>query len=126
MVAEVALNDTLQYGVEWWLNDTLRANGQSWPARVGLGGSMKPSEAPGIVAGTGGGLTYSVLNTTGQIIGLLNLLGQDTNVNVLSTPHVMAGDGKLARIEVGDEVAVVTQTSSTPERNWLNLHFPTL
>ncbi len=114
MVAEVALNDTLQYGVEWWLNDTLRANGQSWPARVGLGGSMKPSEAPGIVAGTGGGLTYSVLNTTGQIIGLLNLLGQDTNVNVLSTPHVMAGDGKMARIEVGDEVAVVTQTSSTP------------
>jgi general secretion pathway protein D len=114
MVAEVALNDTLQYGVEWWLNDTLRANGQSWPAKVGLGGSMKPAEAPGIVAGTGGGLTYSVLNTTGQIIGLLNLLGQDTNVNVLSTPHVMAGDGKLARIEVGDEVAVVTQTSSTP------------
>jgi general secretion pathway protein D len=114
MVAEVALNDTLQYGVEWWLNDTLRANGQSWTAKVGLGGAVKPAEAPGIVAGTGGGLTYSVLNTTGQIIGLLNLLGQDTNVNVLSTPHVMAGDGKLARIEVGDEVAVVTQTSSTP------------
>lgn len=114
MVAEVTLNDTLQYGVEWWLNDTLRANGQSWPAKVGLGGAVKPAEVPGIVAGIGGGLSYSVLNTTGQIIGLLNLLGRDTNVNVLSTPHVMAGDGKLARIEVGDEVAVVTQTSSTP------------
>ncbi len=114
MVAEVTLNDTLQYGVEWWLNDTLRANGQTWPARIGLGGNVNPANAPGIVSGLGGGLTYSVLNTTGQIIGLLNLLGQDTNVNVLSTPHVMAGDGKLARIEVGDEVAVVTQTSSTP------------
>jgi len=114
MVAEVALNDTLQYGVEWWLNDTLSHNGQSWAAKVGLGGSIKPAEVPGIVAGIGGGLSYSVLNTAGQIVGLLNLLGQDTNVNVLSTPHVMAADGKLARIEVGDEVAVVTQTSSTP------------
>lgn len=114
MVAEVALNDTLQYGVEWWLNDTLRANGQSWPAKVGLGGIAKAPDAAGLVAGAGGGLTYSVLNTTGQVIGLLNLLGQDTNVNVLSTPHVMASDGKLARIEVGDEVAVVTQTQSTP------------
>jgi general secretion pathway protein D len=114
MVAEVALNDTLQYGVEWWLNDALKYNGQTWASKVGLGGLVKPAEAAGIVSGTGGGLTYSVLNTTGQIIGLLNLLGQDTNVNVLSTPHVMASDGKLARIEVGDEVAVVTQTSSTP------------
>ena len=114
MVAEVALNDTLQYGVEWWLNDALKYNGQTWASRVGLGGLVKPADATGIVSGTGGGLTYSVLNTTGQIIGLLNLLGQDTNVNVLSTPHVMASDGKLARIEVGDEVAVVTQTSSTP------------
>ena len=114
MVAEVALNDTLQYGVEWWLNDTLKFNGQTSASKVGLGGLVKPTDVLGIVSGTGGGLTYSVLNTTGQIIGLLNLLGQDTNVNVLSTPHVMASDGKLARIEVGDEVAVVTQTSSTP------------
>ena len=114
MVAEVALNDTLQYGVEWWLSDTLKYNGKTWGANAGLGGLVKPAEVPGIVAGIGGGLSYSVFNTTGQIIGLLNLLGQDTNVNVLSTPHVMAADGKLARIEVGDEVAVVTQTSSTP------------
>jgi general secretion pathway protein D len=114
MVAEVALNDTLQYGVEWWLSDTLKYNGNKWAANAGLGGSVKPAEVPGIVSGIGGGLSYSVFNTTGQIIGLLNLLGQDTNVNVLSTPHVMAADGKLARIEVGDEVAVVTQTSSTP------------
>lgn len=114
MVAEVALNDTLQYGVEWWLSDTLKYNGKSWAAKAGLGGVIAPPVTPGIVAGAGGGLNYSVFNTTGQIIGLLNLLGQDTTVNVLSTPHVMAADGKLARIEVGDEVAVVTQTSSTP------------
>lgn len=114
MVAEVALNDTLQYGVEWWLSDTLKYNGKSWAAKVGLGGAVVPPVNPGVVAGAGGGLSYSVFNTTGQIIGLLNLLGQDTSVNVLSTPHVMAADGKLARIEVGDEVAVVTQTSSTP------------
>ena len=114
MVAEVALNDTLQYGVEWWLNDTLQANGQSWSAKAGLGGIVTPPTTPGVATGTGGGLTYSVLNSGGQVIGLLNLLSQDTNVNVISTPHVMAADGKMARIEVGDEIAVSSQTTSTP------------
>ena len=67
MVAEVALNDTLQYGVEWWLNDTLQANGQSWSAKAGLGGIVTPPTTPGIATGTGGGLTYSVLNSGGQV-----------------------------------------------------------
>lgn len=114
MVAEVALNDTLQYGVEWWLNDTLQANGQSWSAKAGLGGVVAPSANLGVASGAGGGLSYSVLNSGGQVIGLLNLLSQDTNVNVISTPHVMAADGKMARIEVGDEIAVSSQTTSTP------------
>ncbi len=116
MVAEIELNDTLQYGVEWWLNDTLKYKGRSWNASAGLEGFVVPptAAATGVVTGSGGGLNYSVFNNAGQIIGLLNLLGQDTNVNVLSAPHVMASDGKLARIEVGDEVPVVTQTSSTP------------
>lgn len=114
LVAEVALNDTLQYGVEWWLTDTLRYRGKQWDAIGGVSGGVTPTLYPGVVSGAKSGLSYSVFNTAGQIIGLLNLLSQDTNVNVLSTPHVMASDGKTARIEVGDEVAVVTQTSSTP------------
>lgn len=120
MVAEVSLNDTLQYGVEWWLKSALTSGGKSWPGFLGLDGSIAPkitSAAAGAtptVTGTSTGLNYAVFGTAGQVIGMLNLLGQDTDVNVLSTPHVLASDGKVARVEVGNEVPTITQTVSTP------------
>lgn len=123
MVAEITLNDTLQYGVEWWLKSALASDGKRWPGFVGLDGGIAPkitigSGATGLttptVTGTSTGLNYAVFGSAGQVVGLLNLLGQDTDVNVLSTPHVLASDGKIARVEVGNEVPVITQTVSTP------------
>lgn len=110
VVAEVVLNDTLQYGVEWWLNSMLSNNGRGWAGKVGLDGILKGSNTPGVVSGTGSGFNYAVLNGTSQVIGLLNILGKDTNVNLLSAPHVMAADGKVAKIEVGNDEPVITQT----------------
>lgn len=120
MVAEVALTDTLQYGVEWWLKSVLSHGGKSWPGFIGFDGGIVPkitTVAPGAtptVTGTATGLNYAIFGSAGQVIGMLNLLGQDTDVNVLSTPHVLASDGKVARVEVGNEVPVITQTVSTP------------
>lgn len=119
MVAEVTLTDTLQYGVEWWLKSALSRNGKSWPGFVGLEGAIKPGvSSPGgatpAVTGSSTGLNYAVFGSAGQVIGMLNLLGQDTDVNILSTPHVLASDGKIAKVEVGDEIPVITQTVSTP------------
>lgn len=113
MVAEVSLNDTLQYGVEWWVRQRASNNGRSWTGMFGLDGAIRPPTT-GQVTGTGSGLNYTILNGAGQVIGLLNLLGKDTNVNVLSAPHVLASDGKLAKIEVGNDEPVITQTVSTP------------
>lgn len=123
MVAEVALTDGLKYGVEWWIKSALSTGGKSWPGFIGLDSTLAPSTAiktaaataiTPAVTGTNSGLNYAVFGSAGQVIGLLNLLGQDTTVNVLSTPHVLASDGKVAKIEVGDEIPVVTQTVSTP------------
>jgi hypothetical protein len=72
-------------------------------------GSKSPSTL-GEVTGTGSGFNYAVLNGSSKVIGLLNLLGKDTNVNLLSAPHVMAADGRIAKIEVGNDEPVVTQT----------------
>lgn len=124
MVAEVTLTDTLQYGVEWWLKSALSYNGKSWPGFVGLEGAIKPnvssaSGATPAVAGSGSGLNYAIFGSAGQVIGMLNLLGQDTDVNILSTPHVLASDGKIAKVEVGDEIPVITQTVSTPSSSTL-------
>lgn len=131
MIAEVALNDTLQYGVEWWLKSGLSHNGRSWPGFLGLEGDIPPNitqaaaGATPSVRGTSAGLSYAVFGNAGQVIGMLNLLSKDTNVNVLSAPHVVASDGKVARVEVGNEVPVVTQTVSTPSSGLINTSFST-
>lgn len=120
-IAEVALNDTLQYGVEWWLNSMLSHKGKSWAGKLGLEGNIKPGSTTGTVSGVGSGLSYAILGGTGQVIGLLNLLGQDTNVNLLSAPHVLASDGKTARVEIGSEEPIITQTIQTPTTTLGNL-----
>lgn len=127
MVAEVTLTDALQYGVEWWIKSALSTGGKSWPAFLGMDGGIKTTGvttaavgATPSVTGTSTGLNYAVFGSAGQVIGLLNVLGRDTNVNVLSTPHVLASDGKVARIEVGNEVPIITQTVATPTSSLLS------
>ena len=124
MVAEVTLTDTLQYGVEWWLKSALSHNGKSWPGFLGLEGALAPrvtsaNGATPAVLGNSSGLNYAVFGSAGQVIGMLNLLGHDTDVNILSTPHVLASDGKIAKVEVGNEIPVITQTVSTPSSGTL-------
>lgn len=121
MVAEVGLSDKLQYGVEWWLkNLTFSANGKRWAAQGGLDtGLVSPAADANPVTsapadGVASGFNYLIFNKAGDITGLFNLLATNTDVNILSAPHVLASDGKTAKIEVGSEEPVVTQTVSTP------------
>jgi general secretion pathway protein D len=121
MVAEVGLSDKLQYGVEWWLkNLTFSSGGKSWAAQAGLDtGLVSPAAAANPTTsapadGVASGFNYLIFNKAGDITGLFNLLATNTDVNILSAPHVLASDGKTAKIEVGSEEPVITQTVSTP------------
>ena len=116
MVAEVGLSENLQFGVEWWLRN-LRFRGGNSDSRAEASlttGLVAPTGNP-LTSGTGGaGLNYLIFNSAGDITGLFNLLASNTDVNILSAPHILASDGKTAKIEVGSEEPVVTQTTSTP------------
>jgi general secretion pathway protein D len=119
MVAEVDLSDKLQYGVEWWLKGLkFSANGKTSNAQAALDtGLIAPTVNPlttAVPENTSTGFNYLIFNKAGDITGLFNLLATNTNVNILSAPHVLASDGKTAKIEVGTEEPVVTQTVSTP------------
>ena len=119
LVAEITLTDQLQYGVEWWLkNGRISFDGRTRNAQLGLDtGLVAPTGNPVTSVPSGGatgGLNFLLFNGVGDITGLFNLLATNTDVNILSAPHVLASDGKLAKIEVGSEEPVVTQTVSSP------------
>jgi general secretion pathway protein D len=110
MVAEVTLTEQLQYGVEWWLKNRTASAGLDAGLVAPAGNPVTSVPAGGVI----GGLNFLLFNKAGDITGLFNLLATNTDVNILSAPHVLASDGKVAKIEVGSEEPVVTQTVSAP------------
>ena len=119
MVAEVTLNDETKFGVEWWLkNAKTKIGGDRYPAQLKLdSGLVAPTSnhiTGDLAKGVSSGLNYMILDGVGDVIGLVNALSTTTDINLLSAPHVLASDGKEAKIEVGSDEPVVTQTVSTP------------
>ena len=110
MVAEVTLTEQLQYGVEWWLKNRTASTGLDTGLVAPVGNPVTSVPANG----ASGGLNLLLFNKAGDITGLFNLLATNTDVNILSAPHVLASDGKTAKIEVGSEEPVITQTVSAP------------
>ena len=99
-VAEVTLNDQLQYGVQW----QLQKNGTA--ARS----SFTDAAAAGVSA-IYPGFNYAV--NVSSIASTLSALNAITHVNVISTPSLMVMDSKTAALQIGDQVPVTTQTATS-------------
>ncbi|HYD68351.1 type II secretion system secretin GspD [Azospirillum sp.] len=94
-IAEVTLNDDLKYGVEWFFKSGNHQLTLSDP-RTGL---VSP------LAG------FSYLFDTANARVVLNALSAVTNVNVISSPHLLVLDNQSARLQVGDQVPIATQSA---------------
>ena len=117
IVAEVALNDSTQFGVEWWLQSNKGSyKGSPINEQAALGsGLVSPNPVKlGTPASLPAGLNYMVFNGANELVGMFNALASTTDVNILSSPHIMASDGREAKIEVGKDVPIITQTVAVP------------
>lgn len=94
LVAEVALSDNFNLGIEWFIKTGMFAFSQSF----GLGA------ASGLVA------TFVDSN---DVRAFLTTLSTFTKINVVTSPHLLARDNKAARMQIGQEVPIVTGSQST-------------
>ena len=82
--------------------------------------STAPATIPGVemVSGAGaaftaaGGLTFVALDTANKLKTLINLMAAEGKVNILASPHIMAANNQEARIMIGEEVPILTSTST--------------
>ncbi len=98
-ITEVSLNDNLRYGVQWNFSsgDTSTALTEN---TVGLA----PVRAvPG----------FSFLFANSTLSAVLNTLETKTKVNVVSAPKLLVLNNQTAALQVGDQVPVLTQSSSS-------------
>ncbi len=101
-LAEVALDDSVRYGIEWSRFVDTRGTtthdfiGVNWPP-------------PDPLAYTGGFL-YSITDVAGRFSAAISAAAVDNRLRVISSPHILASNNKEAKIQIGKEQPILTNT----------------
>lgn len=94
-IAEVTLNDTLKYGLEWFFK--------------GGSSTLTLSDAvTGAVAPLAG---FSYLLSASKASLVINALSSVSTVTVVGSPQLLVLDNQTARLQVGDQVPISTQSA---------------
>jgi len=104
-VAEVVLNNSLRYGVQYFLNS--RGNGGGNISTL-LTNTPTEAIAPAV---PGFSLSLTAANLQPRVI--LQALSDLTQTKVISTPRLLVLDNQTARLQVGDVVPIITQSAAS-------------
>lgn len=108
-IAEVTLNDRLQYGVQYYL-ESGNFSGGFTTGTPASGQTVAPQPT------VGSGLNVVISGAGSRVV--LNALSSITNVKVVSAPTLAVLNNQTARLQVGNQVPVRTQQSqSTDDAN---------
>ena len=112
-IAEVSLNDNLQYGVQFFLKS----------ANVGApanSGSIVNTASNAVQAAAANALLSRVLPGFNFLMGteaqpqvILNALHAVTEVKILSNPSLVVIDNQVATLQVGDSIPITTQSAQS-------------
>jgi len=111
-IAEIQLDESSKLGIEW---KYLMRN----VAGTGADGLLSVDSGLGTISGDGesligSGLSYLLVNT-GRFTAALKASSDQNRAHILSSPHILASDNKEAKIDIGDEVPIVTSEYRTTE-----------
>lgn len=99
-VAEVVLNDKLNYGVEYFFNSGRTNTLLTTANAVGISPAV-PGFALSWISGNGGPRA------------ILDALSAVTETKVISTPRLLVLSNETARLQVGDVVPIITQSATS-------------
>jgi general secretion pathway protein D len=124
-VAEVTLNDTLSYGVQYYLAGT-QLGGSNTPSSTITGTGTATTTNTGSLFSTAGSsaLLSAVAPGLNLVLGpanmpnlILSALHNVTDVKVLSNPSLVVLDNQTATLQVGDQVPISTGTATVLTAN---------
>ena len=95
-IAEVRLNDDLEYGLQWFFDS-------------GKSSTTLTQAATSAVAPFFPGFSYVFASNDVRVV--LSALDSITDVNVISSPTLMVLDNESASLQVGDQVPIATQSA---------------
>lgn len=116
-VAEVTLNDELRFGLQYFFRSGNFAGIFAPNVATGTGSTLIPpfgSTFPGFPFLSGANFAYAAGESAAAV---LQLLSRVTNVRVLSSPNLMVRNNGSARLQVGDQVPIATQSATSTLTN---------
>ena len=107
-ITEVSLTNDLRYGLQW--NFTSGETSSALSNTLNSG-TIPATQSPGLVRDVPGFSFFFANNS--NIAAVLNTLESKTNVNVVSAPKLLVLNNQTAALQVGDQVPVATQNSTS-------------
>lgn len=110
-IAEVTLNDTLQYGLQYYLTQGNNRFNFTAPTPTTVTPSNSGAGGPADVTATYPGFNYLLSTTNSRVI--LNALAGVSHVNIVSAPEILVLDHQTAQLQVGDQVPIITGSAQS-------------
>jgi general secretion pathway protein D len=96
-IAEVALTDETRFGMEWFLDRQLS------------NGSIQGTTTGGLSRELGGlGVTFARGFSQTSVTAALSAIATNQNLNILSTPRLLARSGGEAQILIGNDIPIIS------------------
>jgi general secretion pathway protein D len=109
-IFEVTLRDQLRYGFQYLVSNGGLGFAKGGDIVLTRGTSITDLEAAAEASLPG--FTFTVRGTN-RTRFVLDALSEITDVNVISSPHILVLDNQEARLQVGDEVPIITQSATS-------------
>ena len=111
LLAEITLDDSNKFGVEWArFVDSLAAGRYQQTFLFGTTpGTIDPAIAATALPGAGA-IRYSIVEVAGRLSAAISLAATDNRLKVISSPHLLASNNKEAKMQVGSSQPILTST----------------
>ena len=113
MIAAVTLTDNLSMGLAWSLKTDLNFSLKPFTNDFDLNGRMgSNAPAPDGTGLSSSGFSFVATDQSGIVRMRLKALATESKVKVLASPHILISDNREARIQVGQQVPLVTSETN--------------
>jgi len=105
-IAEIALDDTTKYGLEFSkFTDSFTKGGQLYKWSLGMGGTGTPADFTT-------GIRYAI-EATDKLTAAVHASATDNRLKIIASPHLLASNNKEAKIQIGTSQPILTNTYTT-------------
>lgn len=113
LIALVSLTDNMSMGLAWSLKTDLNFSLKPFNNDFNLSGQMgSNAPAPDAARLSSSGFSFVATDASGIVRARLEALATESKAKVLAAPHILVSDNREARIQVGQQVPLVTSSTN--------------